>query len=334
MKQDMTPSERQALLVIHIEPDRGTFTPATALEPEPWLGFERAVPAINRLREELSIPLRVEWLLRMDPHIGRVYGSPDWAVGHYARLFETLFAQNEHIGVHVHSFRFDEARQNWVMDMEDQQYINDCISMGAEQFGAAMGKPALSIAMGNHQMSQATLDHIQQEGFKYDISTVGARSYAHFNKRLLVQGSPADFSQLPTQPYQPQPGDYQRTATEPNDGLWLLPLSSMPIRRMGGLRQRLRRQLSREGRHTAQQYTKFQLRNGAKDIGQLIKMQCKQQAMPYIALECRTNLFNFPKGVDSLKSTIKQLKKHQFVFKTAAGIVQGRQKPHTPVNYR
>ena len=89
------------LIAIDAEPD-GTF-----IDPKQkmaWHGFEHSEAVIERWREVMERTtgreVHITWLLRMDPHIEKVYGSLQWSVENYAGRLERIAQQGDEIGLH------------------------------------------------------------------------------------------------------------------------------------------------------------------------------------------------------------------------------------------
>ena len=325
MKQTGT-TPRQALLAVHIEPDIAAFTSENALKPQPWLGFEKALPAIAAMREELDQPLHVEWLLRMDPQIAGLHGRADWAVTTYREQLETIQTQEtDSLGLHVHTMRYDEQHQNWLTDFEDQDYVKECIRVGVETYEASFGKIPETIAMGNNWMSQSVLEYIRSQGVLLDLSTVSGRASVPTNAKLLTRGDTADYSLLPALPYQPSAENYQQPDSQADHDFWMLPMSSLPQKAFYSLKEKLASLLSAESRQRGNQLRKFQLRHGAGSIAQLVNNQLTQSEAPYIALECRSNLFNSEAATGQLKQVISYLQQQQFSITAARDLVAHRQ---------
>src|SRR6185369_6910332 len=96
------------LVLIDVEPDR-FFIDRT--DPAPWSGFERGVEVMTKVRDVLARrtgrSAHFTWLVRTDEQVAQTYGSAGWAFDHYRRTFETLLAEHDEVGVHVHAYRWD-----------------------------------------------------------------------------------------------------------------------------------------------------------------------------------------------------------------------------------
>src|SRR5262245_43187790 len=116
------------IICIDIEPDERAIDPHKRGD---WPGFEETWKYFARLRPSLVLatqsPARLNWYLRMDPQISRVYGSAGWAATRYREFFAEMQAAGDEIGLHPHAWRWDEPGQKWVSDFASQEWIEHCV---------------------------------------------------------------------------------------------------------------------------------------------------------------------------------------------------------------
>ena len=95
------------VLCIDVEPDDRQIAPADA---RPWRGFEGLRAWMGALRPRLPAPAgapRFSWFVRVDRQVAEAFGSPAWALAHYAREIGALQLAGDELGIHSHAYRWD-----------------------------------------------------------------------------------------------------------------------------------------------------------------------------------------------------------------------------------
>ncbi len=170
-KQILTDQLIPILISIDAEPD-GTF-----IDPKQrvsWHGFERSEAVIEQWREDLERvtgrEVHVTWMVRLDPQIEKVYGSLQWGVENYGRRLERSARQGDEIGLHVHTYRWDSAKNKWVVDYSNQDWVERCVELGYQAFTDALGRRPRSFSMGSSWLNQPTVRKLEDLGILYDLS--------------------------------------------------------------------------------------------------------------------------------------------------------------------
>lgn len=309
---------KYALLSIHIEPDAALPAAGEYGKPEECRGFEKAVQQVNNWKTIYGDALRIQWMIRVDPFVREVYGDQDWPLRRYAAQLEKLLHSGDSLGLHVHTFRFDEARHSWHLDLDDQDWVEHCIASSAEAFEAHFSRRATSIAMGNNFLNQSTVQFIRESGFHYDLSPIAGGSVNAQNKVLRATGQVPDFLRMPQRPYKPHAADFLQEGAEGN--FWILPVTAIRQQYMQPLHQKLLHPLPPE------QYSKFQLRKGPRGLGKYLKTCQKEDRTPWCYFECRTQLFNQQAATLRAESFIQKLIGRGYRFGTADDVIWQLQK--------
>ena len=216
------------ILCIDIEPDAQVV--ARDLRA-PWRGYELVHDFLTRLRPQLAAatgsPAHFSWFLRMDPQVEEVYGAADWAVSHYAEHLEDARAEGDELGLHPHTFRWDEGGPGWIIDCEDQAWVDHCIRTSFAAYEQSVGQRCASIRFGDRWLNQAAVDLAEALGARFDLTIEpGAAGQRNWKRQLPCRGEIPDYSGAPRSPYQPSRADFRRPGDPGGRALWMVPLSS------------------------------------------------------------------------------------------------------------
>ncbi|MFQ5723829.1 MAG: hypothetical protein ACE5G6_05000 [Terriglobia bacterium] len=211
-------SRRQLLihLCIDIEPAKKRFGGSgfDTRETSYWGFREVLFPFVAAFRErfqaDLGRPLRFNWFVRADPQIGEIYGQPTWALETFRAELEQLAAAGDEIGLHMHSWRWDNRRQAWYEEVKDSAWLEGCLATGLEAFHQARGSTPFAYHAGFEYLNNLLVRLLEQAGVKLAVAPMpGLRS-----RGLHVEGSGRafffDWRRAPRHPYFPWRSDYQR----------------------------------------------------------------------------------------------------------------------------
>jgi hypothetical protein len=219
------------VLCIDIEPDNRASTDA----PVPWSGFERIArdlvePLRRRLSELTGEPVKVNWGLRLDEQIARGWGSTTWAADEYREDLDALTDQGDHIGLHIHPWRWDEELGQWIVDHRPE-WGSRVVHNGCDAYEAAFGRPAMMFRAGDGAMSGAMLEALTERGVAADLTLEhGLTQWKPFSGER-VSGEPFDSSLVPTHPYRSSPSAFPAPDPSSDSGPILMPLLGGPARR-------------------------------------------------------------------------------------------------------
>jgi hypothetical protein len=223
-------SDLPVLLCIDVEPDKHLVD---RRDPGRWPGFERFVQKVPRLRERLSEitghPAAFTWTLRMDPQIELTWGSATWVADFYGDALESISADGDELGLHPHTWRWDEAAGSWLTEYEDEAWVRHCIEMSLDAYESSFGHPCGAHRTGEHFLTAAMFRILGERGVRADLTIEPGRPpedppYGEANRGRLP-----DYRGLPTSPYRSSPGRFPHPdPTSAADPL-LIPLFSPPM---------------------------------------------------------------------------------------------------------
>jgi peptidoglycan/xylan/chitin deacetylase (PgdA/CDA1 family) len=220
------------IVSIDVEPD-GFFLDRS--RPEPWRGYAAAVPFVRDFRRRaeqiLGRPVRFSWMFRMDPQVEQTYGRAEWVVDHYQDLARDLLDSGDELGLHAHAYRWDAHQGAWIVDHGNQPWIDECLDRSFAAFARALGRPCTTFRFGDRWMSEATIRRLEALGVRCELTLepgLKAQDTNHPGERF--SGSLPDYSTVPTGPYRPVVGDFRRADASRLDGMWLIPVTTAPVR--------------------------------------------------------------------------------------------------------
>jgi len=216
------------VLAIDIEPDDPEFPPGSVA---PWLGFERCVPLFDDIRDRLARatgwPVRLSWFLRMDPQVEQGYGSATWAAERYKMQFEHLRRSGDEIGLHSHAWRWDKDASRWIVDLDNDSWVEDCARTSFEAYNNAFGERCRAHRAGDRFMSNGLLAVLRELEVEVDLTPEpGMRGVNMARSRPHTADIP-DMALVPRVPYIPSPTDWREPDQNPEQAsLLMVPLTS------------------------------------------------------------------------------------------------------------
>jgi hypothetical protein len=214
-----------------VEPDARAIDRAS---PSPWRGFDATVRLLQPFRERVTAhttpPMHVSWYLRMDPQVRIAYGSAAHVVEEHEGLVERLRSAGDHFGLHVHSYRWDEGANAWVIDYSSAAWIDECLGEGFAAFRASVGEPCRTFRFGDHWMDHRTFATLESLGVEVDLTIEpGHDAAAFYPPQETYSGLLPDYSAVPCRAYRPSADDYRVPDTTRASGPWELPVTTAPV---------------------------------------------------------------------------------------------------------
>jgi hypothetical protein len=312
------------LVCIDVEPD-GFLIDRN--RPDPWRGFERAVEFFNSFRSKadaaLASSIRFTWCFRMDPQVEDTYGSPEWAVRHYGTLASALVASGDDMGLHLHAYRWDRGHASWVIDHGSQAWIDHCLHGAFEAFERAFGRRCATFRFGDRWLSNATVRLLETLGVLYDLTLEpGWEAQPTNHRHARSTGQLPDYSEVPRAPYRPAVHDYRRPDASRETGIWMIPLSTAPVRPR--LLRRLYYRLRQPGRRPAP-WTAL-LSHEPLLFRRIVDQALQQGPDTYLAMALRSNAMAEPRLARRVSANLHTLLAHpraeDFAWTTAEDAIR------------
>src|SRR5439155_17105828 len=115
-------------------------------------------------------PVHFSWFFRMDPEIEEAYGDADWVVRQCPGLIDEVRLQGDELGLHIHTTRRDSGRGGWIVDCEDQAWVEHCFRRAFEAYERSLGRSCRSVRSGDRWLNQATVDLVEALGAHFELS--------------------------------------------------------------------------------------------------------------------------------------------------------------------
>jgi hypothetical protein len=220
------------VFAVDVEPEPGG---GSWRSPDPWLGFERWLEVMPRIRESLErrtgAPVHFSWFVRCDPQIADIYGDAAWAADRYAQGFDRLRAAGDEIAIHPHSWRWNDATGQWVHDNADAGWVEEVLETGFDRFAAGFGERARAHRFGSRFLTPAIVAWLSAHDVRVETTLEpGTPALKTLDKTAAFTGIVPEQRGVPRRPYRPDPADPFRPAPAdglpPEQGLWMLPHSS------------------------------------------------------------------------------------------------------------
>jgi hypothetical protein len=190
---------------IDVEPDEHQ----PEVGQKPWRGFISIASLAEELRERLTSRSghapHLTWFLRLDPDIERCFGRVDFVVHRHSDIFDRLIRHGDPLGIHVHTYRWDEKRSVAFADHADNAWTTHCLTVAAEAFADCFGQPARRSSQGGYFLTESVLNAAIAAGIKVDVTAepglppkTDDPSFAAYATALS-----GDFRDCPRRPYYP-----------------------------------------------------------------------------------------------------------------------------------
>lgn len=238
-------TEVPVVLCIDVEPDLRVFDRG---DSRPWTGFERCFERIPLLRERLAdgsgAPAAFNWFLRMDPQVAETWGSPAWVAEAHGDALSELAVYGDELGLHTHTWRWDDGIDAWVADYEDEVWAGHCLAMGLHAFESAFGRPCRAHRGGDHFLSGSMLSGLEAAGVKADLTIEPGWPPVGPPGGEPAAGALPDYRFVPRRPYRSSPARFPAPDPGNRNGPLMIPLFSPPA-----MRRRHRLPLPPDSRH-------------------------------------------------------------------------------------
>ncbi len=231
------------------DPDRPQYsgTRYDSRAPLKWRGvregIRRAREIADGIKDDFGNPPKITWCVRSDLQMDEIYGDCAWPYAEFADLWESLAERGDEIAWHPHLWRWSDEHGCWYQEIEDEEWMRECLREGYTALSAHMGRPPLTSRMGWEFHNNITMQQIDELGIKVDFSAVPGRfTPGHADKWGSVFNCYVDWRNTPEGAYVPSPSDYRREAKTKEEALRVTELP-MSIFRSGvlGIASRLRR---------------------------------------------------------------------------------------------
>lgn len=200
-----------------IEPiDRSLFNKETV--------WDVTINAILKLKEEIKKveddygnQLKIGWHLRSDEQMYRIWGKRAYLAEEYYDLWKELVKEGDIIGWHPHLWRFNEEGKNWYQEVQDVEWIGNCLTEGYNELSEIFDIKAVRMGWNFH--NNFTMKLISDLGLEIDLSAVAG------DKNIADICCNYDWVITPQYPYYPSVKDC-RIHRKPSLSILEVPLTT------------------------------------------------------------------------------------------------------------
>jgi hypothetical protein len=312
---------------IHIEPD-GYFIGLD--EKNRLTGFENAIRNVERIRQkfhEVGKTFNVQWLVRADKQIEKVYGSVDWIFKEYEKEINVLKDKGDEIGIHMHLYQWDEGLGNWKLNFDDKDYTESLVEQSVNAYRTHFNEAPSIYSMGDTWTDTHLINYLASFGIKYELTTVprrGIKPFSSFNGQY--SGKPANYINMPSHPYFPDSSDFT-VESKKRDGLAIVPLTTGNWKSFFYTKQILIRMLkARRFKSELIKIDKFQVLSGIENDRKTFISMIKDPTTSHFSFECRSAMFNSEKGISRFNELAdffsEEISDHEFLFTTSQNLME------------
>ena len=209
-----------------------------------------------RLEKATQSAVHYSWYFRLDQQIETAYGSADWPLKRYENLVRQSKAAGDEIGIHPHTYRWDNRVNNWIAVHDEIAYGLAAIELSLKTYQDFFGYPCRSLRMGDKWICNETIDFAEKRGIQFDLTLEpGQTAQPHVVRNEFHTGTLPSFAEVPQKPYLPDKNCFSRPNRSRHEGLWMIPLSTDKIGGLKGKFQRLSRRILRGKWHEQKNLT-------------------------------------------------------------------------------
>lgn len=201
-----------------------------------WRGVEEGVPRLRGIADtvldDFGNPVRITWCIRSDLQMREIYGDCAWPAAQFASLWRDLESAGDELAWHPHVWRWDHRAGCWYQEIEDDEWITECLEAGHRDLARRLGHAPVTSRTGWEFHNNTTMTTIRRLGIRVDFSAIPGRHTPgcpdQWGSRLNCH---VDWRGTPEEPYVPARSDYRRPEEgEGNGRLRELPMSVLDSR--------------------------------------------------------------------------------------------------------
>ena len=316
--------KRPILFLIDVEPD-ARLTRAGA---DAWKASVDSLDPIGRLREALESAtgtrVRFNWFLRTDPQIAQTWGRSDAIGRDCPSIIRAIDRHSDFAGIHVHLWRWHADRGEWFNDFTDRAWARECLQTSIDGFTSVFGGAPDATRFGDRWLDQHIVDALPSFGIRYDLSIEPGMPASAVWDDPHANALLPDYRAAPRVPYVPAPANFlcaRSSAPEPDD-LWLLPLSTSP----------LKWRLSRARPYVVRNCFQPNLSKPPHQVWPHIQAHLDAGAAAPLTIVVRSGDLALPSALQNFLETTRRLTQHpalaDCVFTTPPDVVRVLQKTH------
>jgi hypothetical protein len=199
---------------------------AVQAKRDEWEGFLDCAERIDRWRgrvlETTGRRLCITWFVRIDEQMA-AYGSPTWALTHFAEVLRELEAKGDEVGLHFHAYRSD-GFGGWYQDYVDRAWLQSALTAAIGGFADARGSPPRYFRTGDGWLSPDLLSCLEQLGIEVDLTPEPGRPTLQVSAPDI--GAWPDYTRAPRRPYRPSTTDVASEERNGDRGIWVMPVTT------------------------------------------------------------------------------------------------------------
>lgn len=183
--------------------------------PQKWQGISEGVSLLcdrlQRIEGHTGVKPKVVFCLRSDFQIQEIYGEAAWLLKHYSDLWLRLADTGHELAWHPHLWCWSDDWKCWYQNIQDSEWINDCLEIGFSGFSQALGSRPVTCHMGWTFHNNVTMRKISELGLKIDFSGCpGVYFGGGAGDAGTAFDNMIDWSGTPQKWYRPSGADYRR----------------------------------------------------------------------------------------------------------------------------
>ncbi|GAH11895.1 unnamed protein product, partial [marine sediment metagenome] len=108
-----------------------------------WNGLTKGIPKVLKVFDSVKDidgnHAKVTWFFRSDEQMKLIYEDYAWPLNEFRWLWKKLESRGDEIGWHPHVWRWSERNKCWFQEVNDEDWISNCLEEGFSSFTNTTG---------------------------------------------------------------------------------------------------------------------------------------------------------------------------------------------------
>lgn len=312
-----------AFLSIDVEPDAFQVSSNSPVE---WEGHRLMAEFIESFRSRLqknsvSMP-RFGWYFRTDPQIEEIFGTSSFAMTHAPEFIESVRRAGDYFGIHPHPLRWSPAYQKWIHEFEDARWLVECTKYSMEVFSDWAGEQVIRTRYGAGFLTNDIIDTFAKGGVRTELTLepVSHWGVQRDNVPTSIDSSPmvgryTDCGGAPRSAYRPAEQDFRIPDNTRDDGIVMIPLSSINLADLEPTWKKIaRRLIKRPSREKPKMLYMTSDWGTPKFYWDLVEKRLREMDRPYLSIALRTDRAELTQG-SRVRRILEYLPEHPLSYR-------------------
>lgn len=125
---------------------------------------------LHRIERAFNVKPKIIFCIRSDQQMKEIYGTAAWMLEEFHPLWQEIRSQGHEIAWHPHLWRWSEKSKCWRQEVEDKDWIAQCLEIGHADFLQKWGGKPFTCHTGWTFHNNTSMQTISRLGVRMDFS--------------------------------------------------------------------------------------------------------------------------------------------------------------------